>query len=997
MREQPGSPTAPGAVTADDEARRLDQATADNLQQLAERYFWLFEDSPVAKYVCDTDGLVMEVNSALCQLLGVPPEQLVGRTLASFALDPPVPEGALAAFLDGRTRTYSNVRRYRRADGHALRALVTLGAIRDSNGRARTIFGEVEDLTAQDMATSELDRQRGRLELAIEASGISVWELDVPSGRVTLQERPTGAAGFREQSMTYGDFVRGFDAGDRARLPTIKALRSRACVDLDLELRTSPLRGPVRWVHLRGRATLGEEGSVVRVAGTTADVTEPRAQRAELAAQRDRLELALETASMMAWELVLGPEPFFRAVRPDILGLCLPERVPVAGDGASGVAACPVFGERVLPADREVVNLAVRDNLSSPDGAIDLEYRWRDDGDANRWLHTRARAEADPTGQVVRVTGTTADLTAARREVSARLRAERILSRTLEASQDAFIGLDDQGRVTDWNPAAEVLFGWFRDEMMGSRLVERICPDPGSLLELLTPAVLPLATTSAGTEGQRAHRELEGVTRDGRRFPAEVAVVQVEDDDGVPFFRLFVRDLSERKAYESQLVRNALFDPLTGLPNRALLLDRLNGALRRLSRVAGLVAVLFIDVDRFKRINDSISHRAGDEFLVQLGQRIRSVLRPADTVARFGADEFVVLCEALESEREAMALAARVEGLFSTPFVLGGAGGREIYVSAAVGIALSREASTSSEALVRDAGTAMHRAKEHGGGHAEVFDAEIRRRSIAHFETESALRRALERGELSLYYQPVVDLTGRLDKVEALVRWPHPGGRVGLPAEFVPLAEETGLIVPLGETVLQMACRQLSAWRRDYPELSNLGVSVNVSSTQLRTRDAVERMAAIIAAANLPPGALILEITESVLMDERTDAGSKLATLRALGVSLAVDDFGTGYSSLLYLRRFPLDMLKIDRSFVAGLVDNPEDATIVDAVVRLGHSFGLQTVAEGVETAEQLRLLRSLGCDLGQGHFWGRPLPPEDLLSLLLEPDAVGGQAQLGA
>jgi diguanylate cyclase (GGDEF)-like protein/PAS domain S-box-containing protein len=983
VRDQ--EPSAVAAASIDDPAaEEAGDGTPDKLRELAERYFWLFEDSPVAKYVCDVGGNVLEVNSALCRLLGTLPDGVVGRTLASFSLDPPVPEAALEAFLSGRSRTYSSMRRYRGADGRSLRALVTLGAIRDANGRARTIFGEVEDLTAHDIATSELDRQRRRLEMAIEASGISVWELDVSGGRMTVQERAPGAVEFREQSMTYGDFVRSFHPDDRGLVPSIKAFRSQSCLELDIELRTGPALGPVRWVHLRGRAALGDDGLVARVAGTTADVTEPRAQRAELAAQRDRLELALETANMMAWEVRLGPQPSFSAIRPDILGLYLRE-----GAAVSGLLASPIFGDRVFPADREAVSLAVGQHLSASGGSLDIEYRWRDDADRTRWLHTRARAEPDAAGQVQRVTGTTADLTAARREVSARLRAERILSRTLEASQDAFVGVDEHGLVTDWNPAAEVLFGWFRDEMVGARLVDRICgTDRADLVDLLSPAGVPVVLTlgMAGAESQRLRREVEVVTRDGRRFPAEIAVVQVEDD-GAPFFRLFVRDLSERKAYESQLIRNALFDPLTGLPNRALLVDRLSGAIRRLSRVVGMVAVLFIDVDRFKHINDSISHRAGDEFLVQLGQRIRSVLRPSDTVARFGADEFVVLCEALEGEREAMAVATRIEGQFAAPFVLDGAHGRDVYASAAVGIALATDSSTNAEALVRDAGTAMHRAKEHGGGHSEVFDAEIRRRSIAHFETESELRRALERDELTLYYQPVVDLTGRLVKVEALVRWPHPSGRVALPAEFVPLAEETGLIVPLGEAVLQMACQQVSSWRRDYPELAELGVAVNVSSAQLRSQEAVDRIGAIISGSDLPASALVLEITESVLMDERTGAGNKLATLRSLGVRLAVDDFGTGYSSLLYLRRYPLDMLKIDRSFVAGLVDNPEDATIVDAVVRLGHSFGLQTVAEGVETAEQLRLLRSLGCDMGQGHFWGRPLPAETLLTLLLADD----------
>jgi EAL domain-containing protein (putative c-di-GMP-specific phosphodiesterase class I) len=282
----------------------------------------------------------------------------------------------------------------------------------------------------------------------------------------------------------------------------------------------------------------------------------------------------------------------------------------------------------------------------------------------------------------------------------------------------------------------------------------------------------------------------------------------------------------------------------------------------------------------------------------------------------------------------------------------------------------------------------MHRAKEQGGGHIEVFDAEARSRSVARFEVESELRRALERGELCLYYQPVVDLTGRLEKVEALVRWSHPSGRVVLPAEFVPLAEASGLIVQLGDLVLHMACDQVNRWRRQHPALAELGVAVNISGAQLRSEDAVHNMASIIENTGLPLSALILELTESVLMDERTGAVSKLTALRSLGVRLAVDDFGTGYSSLLYLRRYPLDMLKIDRSFVAGLVDNPADATIVDAVVRLGHSFGLQTVAEGVETADQLRLLRGLGCDMGQGHFWARPLPPETLLSQLLADGA---------
>ena len=962
---------------------------AQRLRELGERYFWLFEDSPVAKYVCDVEGTVLEVNAALCRMLCMRPDDLVGRTLASFSVDPPLPATELEPFLRGAVRTYSGVRTYSAADGRPRRAAVTLGAIRDENGAARTIFGELEDMTVHELALSEIDRQRHRLEMAIEASNIAVWELDVVSGRVTVQDRPPGAAAFRQQSMTYGDFVRAFHPDDRHLLPNIRALRSHARTELDLELRCGAGVSPIRWVHLRGRAIVGDDSTVLRVAGTTADVTEPRAQRAALALQRDRLELALETAGMMAWELRLGPRPLFSAIHADLLGLRVPSALVV-----SGAATAPVFGDRVVLADRETVGRALREGLQPSREELDLEYRWHDDTGTVRWVHTRARAEHDGSGQLVRVTGTTADITHTRREVSGRLRAERILSLTVQASPDGFIGVDDTGVVTDWNPAAEAMFGWFRDEVVGQRLVERIGGTDGGLAELLS-AMDRAGMDRAGMDGggsvgadeASVRGEVEVVTRDGRHFPAEVSVVRSEDD-GRPFFPLFVRDLSARKAYESQLVRNALFDPLTALPNRALLVDRLNGALRRLSRVPGLLAVAFIDVDRFKHINASLGHRAGDDFLVELARRIRAVLRPSDTVARLGADEFVVLCDALESEREAMALAARLVAALATPFVVQGPEHREIYASVSVGIALSSDAGIDGEAIVRDAGTAMHRAKEQGGGHVEVFDAEARNRSVARFEVESELRRALEQGELCVYYQPVVDLTGRLEKVEALVRWSHPSGRIVLPGDFVPLAEASGLIVQLGDMVLHMACEQVNQWRRQHPALAHLGVAVNISSAQLRSDDAVRNMTTIVESTGLPLSALILELTESVLMDERTGSVSKLAALRSLGVRLAVDDFGTGYSSLLYLRRYPLDMLKIDRSFVAGLVDNPEDATIVDAVVRLGHSFGLQTVAEGVETADQLRLLRGLGCDMGQGHFWARPMPPETLLSQLLAEGA---------
>jgi diguanylate cyclase (GGDEF)-like protein len=443
---------------------------------------------------------------------------------------------------------------------------------------------------------------------------------------------------------------------------------------------------------------------------------------------------------------------------------------------------------------------------------------------------------------------------------------------------------------------------------------------------------------------------------------------------------VFVDLYLERKraqAAERALLHQAFHDTLTGLPNRVLFLDRLGQALARRERRPMEVAVLFLDVDRFKWVNDSLGHAAGDQLLVAVAGRLHSVLRPGDTVARFGGDEFVLLCEELGDEREAFAVAQRLNRALADPFHLKG---REVGLTASIGIAL---ASTSThdtpDALLRDADAAMYRAKERGRDRIELFDEDMRSRALSRLETESALRRAIDQGELRVHYQPVIELaTGRVTGLEALVRWQHPERGLMPPSEFIPVAEETGLIVACGAVVLTEACTQVARWNAQQIHRPPLPVSVNLSPHQVLSQGLPELVADALERSGLDPRLLCLEITETVLIEDAASSRAALDALKELGVTLAVDDFGTGYSSLLYLRRFPVDVLKIDRSFVVGLGTNVEDTAIVAGVIRLAHALGLLAVAEGVETPEQAARLKELGCDLAQGYYWSRPLAPEE-------------------
>lgn len=450
---------------------------------------------------------------------------------------------------------------------------------------------------------------------------------------------------------------------------------------------------------------------------------------------------------------------------------------------------------------------------------------------------------------------------------------------------------------------------------------------------------------------------------------------------------IVMHDITERKALEARLAHQAFHDPLTNLPNRALFLDRLDHALVRAARQHETLAVFFLDLDRFKVINDSLGHTAGDRLLIAVANRLQHCLRPEDTVARLGGtisrlggDEFTILLEGITDARDAVRAAERIIEALRQPFALGE---HEVVVTTSIGIALNTAHQDLPATLLRNADMAMYRAKQQGRSRYEVFDTSMNADALRRLEVEAQLRRGIEQHEFVLYYQPQVALTtGEIVGLEALVRWDHPERGLVRPDEFIPLAEETGLILPLGRWILAAACRQAAIWAGQRGARPLL-MSVNLSARQFQHPDLVAEIAAILDQTGLRPECLSLEITETVMMEDAAMTNATLRQIAALGVQLSLDDFGAGYSSLSYLKRFAIDQLKIDKAFIAGLGRDRADTAIVHTVLTLAKALGMQVVAEGVESAAQVAHLRALGCDEGQGYYFAKPLPGSAIDTLL--------------
>jgi diguanylate cyclase (GGDEF)-like protein/PAS domain S-box-containing protein len=556
----------------------------------------------------------------------------------------------------------------------------------------------------------------------------------------------------------------------------------------------------------------------------------------------------------------------------------------------------------------------------------------------------------------------------------------RFQAKLLDAVGQSVIATDLEGKVLYWNRGAQELYGWSPGEALERNL--RVLTVPEELLDQAE------AIRSELWAGRTWSGEMLLRRKDGSHVSVLGTATPFFDDRGNLAGMIGVStDISERKALEAELERRASHDPLTGLPNRHTLVDRLGQALLRTKRgkEGRKVGVLFMDLDGFKTINDSLGHEAGDRLLVTVAERLRKRLRPEDVLARFGGDEFAVLLEEVADASETIRVAQRIAESLREPFTVND---HQVNLSTSVGIALgTAHTKDDPEGMLRNADAAMYKAKEQGLGCYAVFDPAMQTRAQERLELEAELRRALEQGEFVLYYQPEVSLyNGSMVGLEALLRWQHPERGLLKPSAFVPLAEETDVIAPIGRWVLEEACRQAKRWEEEHPLASPMTMEVNLSSKQLRRRELARTVEEALTRAGVEAHTLALDITETVLIGASEHNAQALEALKKMGIRLSLDDFGTGYSSLSYLKRLPVDRVKVDRSFVKGLGGNATDTAVVRMIIELCHTLGVEVLAEGVETSEQAALLKDMGCDVGQGYYFARPLRSEELAEQLPEP-----------
>ena len=930
----------------------------------------LLEQAADAIFIFDTTGKFDWVNTRATVLTGYTAEELLRRQIGDImpADEAEKVAARIASLKDGaRTRE----RLIKRRDGRLLSCEVSATLL--SDGRVQVIIRDVSERRAAEAALRERDE---RFRLIAQATNDAIWDLDVASGRLWWNEGVQTLFGYTPTQIgpDLDWWIAHLDDRDRDRVSgTFHAALAGPGETWTEQYRFRRADGSTATVLDRGFILRDALGLAVRVLGSMQDIT-----------ARQESEEALRAAH--AREQALRAEAEQRLAELEAIIDSIPDAVYI-GDATritrANAAALRMLGQRSVAALSEnyhqinelLQTRYVDSGVRVPPGQSvfataltgrprirEVVIRDRATG-ADRVIRC-ASAPVRVGGQIIGAVAVNTDITIHKLNEQALLASQALLS---EAQRLAHLGsweFDHDGgtlRFSDelyrimghdpqsFTPTTEKMLATIHDD--DRERVRQLFRDS---VEDATPSEVDFRVVRPDGEIRTIYQRAESLRDDTGRLTKRVGIMQ---------------DVTEQRTLEAQLRHQAFHDPLTGLPNRALFADRLGHALARARRTPGGCAVFFLDLDRFKTVNDSLGHAVGDQLLIAVAARLRGELRDGDTLARLGGDEFAVLLAERADLAEATRIAARLCDGMQAPIVIDG---RELEVTISVGIAFSTPAESTPTDLLRFADMALYQAKAEGGDGWQVFSPGLNEQAVSRLELEHDLRRALERDELEVYYQPKVELlSGRIAALEALLRWRHPVRGLLLPGEFIPLAEETGLIVPLGRFVLRHACHQLRDWQRRYPEIATPLVAVNLSPREFRQPDLVAVVAVALAEAGLAPEQLTLEITETVAMEQLEESIVTLGALRDLGVRLAIDDFGTGYSSLAYLQQLPVQGLKIDRAFAP---DGERNRAIVQAIAALAYSLNLEVTAEGLETAEQTAWARAVGCNLGQGYYFSPAL-----------------------
>lgn len=926
----------------------------------------LFQSAPDGVMLVDAAGQISRINPRFTELMGYEQEQIEGlpvEILLPQRYRGPHRQYIRDYMLQPRARAMGAGRELyaRHRDGTEFPVDISLSAVKIEGRLA--VIATLRDVSERVALVRSISESEVRTRSFLDNSVDWVWETN-PGGSITYSsQRVADHLGYAPEEVVGRSLLSLMVESDAIQLGSqLREIVVRREPMLNIQHANRTRDGAVRQMETNARPYHAADGRFLGYRGVTRDVT-----------QQQQLQQALERSERI-FRHAFDDFPTGMAL-VDCYGtlirtnLHFTKMVGVPGESLTGVELASL----IHVADRRALSAAVLDLCDGKVRVYSGDLRLERPSGELRWMRLDATLVDLKDGSLGPVMLMVSDVSAEKEAASQK---ERLLA-IIERMADTVAVVDLSGRNLYMNPYGRRMLGIDLDEDLTAESIRN--HHPARIGEFIMERALPHAKKYGFWEG-----ETVWLSRSGEEIATWQVIMSHCDPSGeVQYWTTVARDIRERKMLEERLSHQATHDALTGLPNRLLLRDRLQQAIIGSRRERRLLAVVFIDLDNFKRINDTLGHGHGDQVLIEVARRLRLCLRATDTLARQGGDEFIAVLSGLSTVTDAIGIVEKMVNALSADITIGE---RQVYVTASLGVSMYPFDHDSGDELLRKADVAMYRAKEHGRNGYQFYTADMDEHFGADLQTEIDLRHAIANGELLLHYQPKLSLAGdAVTGFEALVRWKHPERGVVSPVEFVPIAERSMLIAQLGEWVMREACRQIDSWRKE--GLPLLPVAINVSAQQFEYTDVARVLRQCLTTQNLDGKALELEITEGVLMRDPIATARVLHQIRGLGVQIAVDDFGTGYSSLGYLKQFPVDVLKIDRSFIVGVPETADDTAIVRAIISMAHHLDIQVVAEGVETAAQVEFLRSCECDYVQGYVYARPMPADEVATFLKQAD----------